>query len=193
MIVLGLTGSIGMGKSTTAEMFRDMDIPVHDADASVHALYETVLVGPVEDAFPGTVVNGSVNRAQLSSRVVGDDEAMKKLEAIVHPAVRQMEESFLKSEPVVSAPLVVLDIPLLYETGGAERVDKVVVVSASPETQRNRVITREGMTEEKFKKILGLQLPDKEKRARADFIIDTDKGFEAARTQVAEIVRTLTR
>lgn len=191
MIVLGLTGSIGMGKSTTAEMFRALDVPVYDADRSVHELYAGALVAPIEAAFPGVVVDGKVDRTRLSAKVIGDSAAMKRLEAIVHPALRKNEEVFLAHCRAIGEPLVVLDIPLLYETGGERRVDKVAVVSASADIQKSRVLARPGMSEQKFNDILARQTPDAEKRARADFIIDTGNGLEAARERVAEIVTAL--
>lgn len=191
MIILGLTGSIGMGKSTTADMFRALDVPVHDADATVHDLYENELVGALEKAFPGIVVKGAIDRALLSRKVVGNNDAMKKLEAIVHPAVHAREKIFLENAKKQDLPLVVLDIPLLFETGGDQRVDKVAVVTAPAHIQRKRVLARDGMSEEKFQQILSRQLPDAEKRSRADFIIDTSHGLEAARSAVADIVNTL--
>ncbi|MBA4781679.1 MAG: dephospho-CoA kinase [Rhizobiales bacterium] len=191
MIVLGLTGSIGMGKSTTADMFRALDVPVYDADRTVHELYAGALAQAVEEAFPGVVIDGKVDRAQLSARVIGDSAAMEKLEAIVHPALRREEEAFLAGCRARGEPLVVLDIPLLFETGGERRVDKVAVVTAPADVQRSRVLARSGMSEEKFRDILARQTPDAEKRARADFIVDTSHGLDAARESVASIVRSL--
>lgn len=191
MWVLGLTGSIGMGKSATAGMFRAMGVPVHDADATVHDLYAKEAVAPVEAAFPGVVQDGVVNRPALSRRVLGDAAAMKRLEAIVHPLVRAREETFLAKARAAGARLVVLDIPLLMETGSAGRVDAVAVVSAPETVQKARVLARPGMTEERFALILAKQVPDAEKRRRAHFLIDTGRGFEAARHQVAGVVRTL--
>lgn len=188
MIKLGLTGSIGMGKSTTAEMFREAGIPVHDADATVHELYESEAVAPIEAAFPGVVVDGRVDRAKLGNYVIGNSEKMKELEAIVHPLVHRKEAAFLERALKDGAFLVVLDIPLLFEVGGRERVDKILVVTAPPEVQRARVLARPGMTQEKFEAILAKQLPDCEKRAAADFIIDTSKGLVAARQRVQEII-----
>ncbi len=193
MIKAGLTGSIGMGKSTTAEMFRDAGIPVYDADATVHALYEGEATPLIEEAFPGTTHNGKVDRALLSKHVVGNADAMKKLEMIVHPLVHAKEQEFLKSAQSNGAPIVVLDIPLLFETGGRSRVDIVIVVSANAEEQRRRVLAREGMTEEKFEAILARQVPDREKREKADFIIDTDQGFDHARDQVTKIIAELSQ
>ncbi|MEM8796187.1 MAG: dephospho-CoA kinase [Pseudomonadota bacterium] len=192
MIILGLTGSIGMGKSTTADMFRALGVPVHDADRTVHDLYASDLAGPIEDAFPGTVKDGVVDRGALAGHVLDKPAAMKRLEAIVHPAVRDAEEAFLRRERENGTPVVLLDIPLLFETGGDARVDKIVVVTADPDIQRERVLSRPAMTEEKFDQILSRQLPDPEKRERADFIIDTGKGMEAANEAVSDILRSLT-
>lgn len=191
MWVLGLTGSIGMGKSATARMFRALGVPVHDADASVHALYRGAAVAPVEAAFPGVARDGAIDRAALGARVLGDAEAMKRLEAIVHPLVREAETAFLTKARESGARLAVLDIPLLFETGGDRRVDAVAVVSASKAVQRERVLARAGMTDEKFATILAKQMPDAEKRRRAHFVIDTGRGFSAAEHQVAGIVRAL--
>ena len=191
MIVLGLTGSIGMGKTTTAEMFAALGVPVHSADAAVHALYAGRGAQLIGAAFAGTVVDGRVDREALSKRVVGHPEALKRLEALVHPLVREEEVEFLDRARASGAPLAVVDIPLLYETGGESRCDKVAVVTAPPEVQRTRVLARPGMTEQKFEAILAQQLPDAEKRARADFIIDTGNGLEPARLAVEAIVRKL--
>jgi dephospho-CoA kinase len=193
MIVLGLTGSIGMGKSTTAKFFAEEGVPVHDADATVHRLYESEAVAAIEAAFPGTTTDGKVDRPKLAARVLGDDEARKRLEAIVHPLVRESETKFLSEARARQAPVVVLDIPLLYETGGEQRVDAVVVVSAPPEVQRERVLARPGMTEERFAQILAAQVPDAEKRRRADFVVDTSQGFDAARAQVRDILARLAK
>lgn len=192
MIVLGLTGSIGMGKSTTARMFSDFGVPVHDSDEAVHRLYRGKAAPLVEAAFPGTTAGGAVDRAKLAERVLGDSAALKRLEAIVHPLVRADATAFLKRHHAAGAPLAVVDIPLLYETGGEERVDQVVVVTAPPEVQRERVLSRPGMTEEKFQKILAKQVPDGEKRRMADFVIDTGEGMEPARQAVADIIGELT-
>ncbi|QPC89962.1 dephospho-CoA kinase [Mesorhizobium sp. INR15] len=191
MIVLGLTGSIGMGKSTTAKMFTDAGVPVHDSDETVHRLYAGKAVPLVEAAFPGTAVSGSIDRTRLATYVLGDAAALKKLEAIVHPLVRADADAFLARNRAAGAPLAVLDIPLLFETGGRDRVDKVVVVTAPAEVQRARVLARPGMTEEKFASILAKQVPDAEKRQRADFIIDTGQGLEAARAEVEAIIAAL--
>jgi dephospho-CoA kinase len=188
MIILGLTGSIGMGKSTTAKMFAEEGVPVHDADAAVHALYEGEAVVPVEQAFPGTTRDGKVDRALLAKAVVGDPDAMTKLEAIVHPLVAKARDRFLEAARAAGAPVVLLDIPLLFETGGDQLVDAVVVVSAAPEIQRQRVMERPGMTAEKFEALLAKQMPDAEKRWRADFIVDSGHGIESARAQVREIL-----
>ena len=192
MIILGLTGSIGMGKSTTAAMFAEMGVPVNDADAVVHALYQGEAVAPIEAAFPGTTKAGSVDRAELSRQLATDPSLFKSLEAIVHPLVREKERAFLDRHRSLNASLVVLDIPLLYETKGESRVDAVAVVTCDPEIQRERVLKRPGMTEEKFALILSRQVPDREKRAKADYIIDTGHGLDSARDQVAAIVQRLT-
>lgn len=188
---LGLTGSIGMGKSTTAGLFRDLGVPVHDADAAVHDIYAHEGVGPVEAAFPGVAVDGRIDRTRLGALVLNDGPAMKRLEAIVHPLVRAREAAFLQKAGQDGARIAVLDIPLLYETGGEGRVDAVVVVSAPESVQRARVLSRPGMTEAKFKAILSRQIPDSEKRRRADFIIDSGNGVPAAREQVVVLLRTL--
>ncbi len=192
MIVLGLTGSIGTGKSTTAAMFRDLGVPVHDADATVHDLYRAEAVAPVAALFPEALEDGVIDRKALSAVLARSPERFGELEAIIHPLVRARETAFLDAERPNGAPLVLLDIPLLYETGGEKRVDKVVVVTCDPQTQRERVLARPGMTEEKFQLILSRQMPDAEKRRRADFIIDTGRGLDAAREQVEEIIARLT-
>ena len=191
MIVLGLTGSLGMGKSTTAKMFADEDVPVFDADATVHRLYDGEAAPLIETAFPGTTADGRVDRAKLSARVLGMAEALKKLEVIVHPLVRDAREKFLAEAEEKNAPIVLLDMPLLFETGGHGRVDKVVVVSAPPEVQRERVLERPDMTVEKFEAFLERQMPDSEKQRRADFVIDTGQGIDAARGQVRAILKLL--
>lgn len=191
MIVLGLTGSIGMGKSTTAQMFVDLGIPVNDADAVVHDLYQGEAVAPMEKAFPGVVTDGRVDRAKLSAVLAAEPSRFKELEAIIHPLVRQREQEFLQRHRALETPIVVLDIPLLYETGGEGRVDAVVVVSADAAIQRERVLKRPGMTPEKFDLILSRQMPDAQKRAKADYIIDTGEGLNSARTQVAALVDRL--
>ena len=191
MLKLGLTGSIGMGKSTTANLFRDEGVPVYDADATVHELYKGEAATLIEEAFPGTTVNGEVDRGKLGQQVVGKPEQMKKLEQLVHPLVHARERAFIEEHRNAGTPIVLLDIPLLFEVGGFDRVDKIIVVSASAEEQRRRVLARPGMTEEKFKAILGKQIPDEEKRKRADFIIDTNNGVDSARDQVREILEGL--
>ncbi len=189
MIVLGLTGSIGMGKSTAADFFAECGVPVHDADATVHRLYAGAAAPLIEAAFPGTTKDGVVDRARLAERVIADPAALKRLEAIVHPLVRRDEEQFLAEAQAAGAPVAVLNIPLLFETGGAQRCDAVVVVSAPAETQRERVMSRPGMTEEKFTGLLGKQMPDAEKRRRADFVVDTSKEFDSTRAQIRAILQ----
>jgi dephospho-CoA kinase len=193
MIILGLTGSIGMGKSTTAAMFQAEGVPVYDSDAAVHALYASggAAVAPVEAAFPGVVVDGAIDRAKLSAAVVGDSEALAVLETIVHPLVGAHRIGFFEDAQAQGADIVVLDVPLLYETGGDKKVDKVVVVSAPGDLQRQRVLARPGMDIAKFEAILARQTPDAEKRARADFVIDTSQGVEAAHQQVRDVLTCL--
>jgi dephospho-CoA kinase len=191
MIVLGLTGSIGTGKSTTAAMFQDLGVPVHDADATVHDLYHTEAVAPVAERFPEALNGGVIDRKALSAVLAQAPERFRELEAIIHPLVQAREKAFLDAERHRRSPLVLLDIPLLYETGGDNRVDKVVVVTCDPETQRQRVLARPGMTAEKFELILSRQMPDAEKRRRADFLIDTGQGLEAARKQVEEVIKAI--
>jgi dephospho-CoA kinase len=191
MIVLGLTGSIGMGKSTTARMFVEEGVPVHDSDAAVHRLYSGIAAPLIEARFPGTVVDGTVDRERLGKAVLGNPEALRDLERIVHPLVRADSESFLAHHREAGASLVVLDIPLLFETGGRERVDLVVVVTAPAEVQRERVLARPGMTEEKFTAILARQVPDAEKRNAADYVIDTGAGMDAARQAVRALIAEL--
>jgi dephospho-CoA kinase len=188
MFILGLTGSLGMGKSATAKMFAEEGVPVHDADAAVHQLYESEATPLIEAAFPGTTAGGKVNRDKLAQRVLGDTAAIKKLEAIVHPLVRNAEERFLTEAERKGATVAVLDIPLLFETGGDKRCDAVVVVSAPPDVQRARAFERPGMTEQKFAALLAKQMPDADKRAMADFVVDTSKGLDAARAQVRDIL-----
>ena len=191
MFVLGLTGSLGMGKSTTARFFAEEGVPVHDADAAVHELYAGEAVPLIEAAFPGTTGDGKVDRDKLGRRVLGDEAAIRKLEAIVHPLVRKAEERFLAAAERSGAKVAILDIPLLFESGGDERCDAVVVVSAPPDEQRRRAFERPGMNEEKFRAILANQMPDAEKRARADFIVDSGQGFEHAHAQVRDILRNV--
>ena len=192
MIVLGLTGSIGMGKSTTAKMFAEAGIPVHDSDEAVHRLYSGKAAPLIEAAFPGTVEDGVVNRDKLARHVLGKPEALKTLEGIVHPLVRADADAFIAGHRAAGAPLVVLDIPLLFETGGRSRVDRIAVVSASEEVQRARVLARPGITEEKLAAVLARQVPDAEKRRQADFVIDTGQGLDHARAEVARIIAELT-
>jgi dephospho-CoA kinase len=188
MLVLGLTGSIGMGKSTTARFFAEEGVPVLDADAVVHALYDGEAVAAIEAAFPGTSKDGRINREELSRRVVGDPAALKRLESIVHPLVRAAQARFLADAERSGAPVAVLDVPLLFETGGDQRVDAVVVVSAPADVQRARTLDRAGMTAEKFDALMQKQMPDAEKRRRADFIVDTSQSFDSARAQVRAIL-----
>ncbi|MCK1736431.1 dephospho-CoA kinase [Bradyrhizobium sp. 138] len=188
MRILGLTGSIGMGKSTTAKLFAEAGVPVYDADAAVHQLYEGEAAPAIEAAFPGTTVNGKVDRAKLSARVVHDPAAIKQLEQIVHPMLGASRQKFFAAAEAAKAPVVVLDIPLLFETGGEKRVDAVVVVSTSPELQRERVLARGTMDEAKLDAIIAKQTPDAEKRRRADFVVDTSHGLEPVRTQIKHIL-----
>jgi dephospho-CoA kinase len=191
MIVLGLTGSIGMGKSATASLAEAEGIPVHSADAAVHRLYAGALAAPIEALFPGTVRDGVVDREALASRVLGNAEAMLALEALVHPAVRAEEAAFLAACRAAGEKLVILDVPLLFETGRTGDVDRILVVSAPAAVQRERVLARPGMTVEKFEAILARQMPDAEKRARADFVIDTSRGLPAAGEDLRRILADL--
>ncbi len=192
MFVLGLTGSLGMGKTTTARFFAEAGVPVHDADAVVHKLYEgEAVAAEIEAAFPGTTQRGKVDRGKLATRVLGDERALKRLEAIVHPLVQEAERRLLAEAERRGEKVAVLDIPLLFETGGDQRVDAVVVVSSPPEVQAARVLERPGMTLEKFEGILARQMPDEEKRRRADFVVDTSRGFDAARAQVHAILEAV--
>jgi dephospho-CoA kinase len=193
MFVLGLTGSLGMGKSTTARFFAEEGVPLHDADAAVHRLYEGEATPLIEAAFPGTTSGGRVDRDKLAKKVLGDSAAIKRLETIIHPLVGRAEAQFLDEAARKDAAVVVLDIPLLFETGADRRCDAVVVVSAPADVQRARAFERPGMTEEKFQAILAKQMPDAEKRARADFVVDTSKGLDAARVQVREILGRIAR
>ena len=188
MFILGLTGSIGMGKSATAKMFAEEGVPVYDADAAVHRLYEGEATSAIEAAFPGTTKDGKVDRDILSKRALGDGEAIKRLEQIVHPLVAQARERFLAEAERKGAMLAVVDVPLLFETGGDKRCDAVVVVSAPPEIQRKRAFERAGMTERKHAALMAKQVPDDEKRRRADFVVDTSQGYEPARAQVRDIL-----
>jgi dephospho-CoA kinase len=191
MFILGLTGSIGMGKSTTAAFFREAGVPVLDSDAVVHRLYEGEAVAPVEAAFPGVTVDGRIDRGKLSAKLVGNPEAIAKLEAIVHPLVRATTQRFLDEQAARGARVIVLDIPLLFETGGEKRVDAVVVVSAPADVQRRRVLSRAGMTAERLDMLLARQMSDADKRARAHFVVDSSRSFDSARAQVRGILRAV--
>ena len=193
MIVLGLTGSIGMGKTTTARMFADEGVPVHDADAAVHALYAKggAAVRPIEEAFPAAVTQGAVDRQVLAGEIAGKPDALARLEAIVHPLVARSRDDFLREARRAGADVVVLDVPLLFETGGHEGLDAVVVVSAPAHVQRQRVMERPGMTPEKLETLIGRQIPDARKRERADFVVDTGQGLDHARAQVRQILATV--
>jgi dephospho-CoA kinase len=188
MIILGLTGSIGMGKSTTATLFAEAGVPVYDADATVHMLYEGEAVPAIEAAFPGTTVDGKVDRNKLSARVVHDPAAIKRLEQIVHPMLGASRQKFLDDAERSGAPVAVVDVPLLFETGGEKRVDAVVVVTTTPELQRQRILARDNMTSEKLDAILARQLPDAEKRSRADFVVDTSDGLDPVRLRIRDIL-----
>jgi len=193
MIIVGLTGSIGMGKSTVAKMFAEEGAPGFDSDAAVHALYASggAAVAPVEAAFPGVTKDGAIDREALSKRVVGNEAAIKQLEMIVHPLVRAAQMQFLQNNRDAGTQVVILDIPLLFEGNGAKYVDKTVVVSAPAVVQRARVLARPGMSLEKFEAILARQMPDAEKRARADFVIDTGGDLEVTRSQVRGVLDAL--
>ena len=195
MILLGLTGSIGMGKSTTAGMFADEGVPVYDADAAVHALYGLggAAVEPVEAAFPGVLQDGAIHRGRLGERVLNDPAALKRLEAIVHPLVGAHRQDFFARAAASDAKIIVLDVPLLFETGGDKAMTAIAVVSAPVPVQRQRVLGRKGMTADKLDAILNRQTPDAEKRARADFVIDTSQGLDAARTRVKAILEALSQ
>jgi dephospho-CoA kinase len=188
MIILGLTGSIGMGKSTTAKLFEEAGVPVYDADASVHRLYEGEAAPAIEAAFPGTTVDGKVDRTRLSAKVMHDPAAMKQLEQIVHPMLGASRQKFFADAEKSGAPVAVVDVPLLYETGGEKRVDAVVVVTTTPEIQRERILARDNMTGEKLDAILARQLPDAEKRKRADFVVDTSHGLDPVRLRIRDIL-----
>lgn len=191
MRVIGLTGSIASGKSTTAAMFALRGVPVHDSDRTVHRLYAGPAAASIEAAFPGSVVKGRVDRARLAEQVIGDRAALRRLEAIVHPLVRASEAEFLMRERTKGTRLVLIDVPLLFETGGEKRADVVVVTSVAPDVQRSRVLQRPGMTEAKLEALLSGQMPDVEKRKRAHFVIDSGRGFEAAKREVDAILRAL--
>jgi dephospho-CoA kinase len=188
MIVLGLTGSIGMGKSTTAKLFAEAGVPVYDADATVHMIYEGEAVPAIEAAFPGTTAGGKVDRARLSAQVVQDPAAIKRLEQIVHPMLRTYHQKFLDDAEKSGAPVAVVDVPLLFETGGEKRVDAVVVVTTTPEIQRERILARANMTQEMLDTVLARQLPDAEKRKRADFVVDTSHGLDPVRARIRDIL-----
>jgi dephospho-CoA kinase len=193
MLILGLTGSIGMGKSTTANLFAEAGVPVYDADAAVHRIYQGEAAPAIEAAFPGTTVDGKVDRAKLSAKVLHDPAAIKRLEQIVHPMLGASRQKFLDDAEGSGAPVVVMDIPLLFETGGEKRVDAVVVVTTSPEAQRERIMARGTMTSEALDAILARQLPDAEKRRRADFVVDTSHGLDPVRERIRDILQQLAR
>ena len=188
MLILGLTGSIGMGKSTTAKLFAEAGVPVYDADAEVHKIYEGEAAPAIEAAFSGTTVDGKVDRARLSAKVVHDPAALKQLEQIVHPMLGASRKKFFEAAEAAGAPVVVVDIPLLFETGGENRVDAVVVVTTMPEMQRERVLARGTMDEARFDAILARQLPDAEKRKRGDFVVDTSHGLDPVRERIRDIL-----
>jgi dephospho-CoA kinase len=188
MIVLGLTGSIGMGKSTTAKLFAEAGVPVYDADATVHKLYEGEAAPAIEAAFPGATAAGKVDRNKLSAQVVHNPAAMKQLEQIVHPMLGASRQKFLEDAERAGAAVAVVDVPLLFETGGEDRVDAVVVVTTTPEIQRARILARDNMTAEKLKAILARQLPDAEKRKRAHFVVDTSHGLDPVRARIRDIL-----
>jgi dephospho-CoA kinase len=188
MIILGLTGSIGMGKSTTAKLFAEAGVPVYDADATVHRVYEGEAAPAIEAAFPGTTANGRVERAKLSARVVKDPAAIRQLEQIVHPMLRTYHQKFLDAAERSGAPVAVVDVPLLFETGGEKRVDAVVVVTTSPENQRARILARGTMSSEALDALLARQMPDEEKRKRADFVVDTSHGLDPVRVRIRDIL-----
>jgi dephospho-CoA kinase len=188
MIILGLTGSIGMGKSTTAKLFAEAGVPVYDADATVHRLYESEAAPAIEAAFPGTTIDGKVDRARLSAQVVHDPAAMKRLEGIVHPMLGASRRKFLDDAQRSGARVAVIDVPLLFETGGEKHVDAVVVVTTTPENQLQRILARDSMSGEKLDAILARQLPDSEKRKRADFVVDTSQGLDPVRARIRDIL-----
>lgn len=191
--VLCLTGSLGMGKSSAAKFFAEADVPVHDSDAIVHALYEGEAAAAIEEAFPGATVSGKVDRAKLAAMVLGDAAALARLEAIVHPLVGGLRDKFLAEAQARGAPIVVLDIPLLFETGADRLCDAVIVVSAPYEVQRRRAFERPGMTEDKFAALIAKQMPDAEKRRRADFVVDSSQSLDHARAQVHDILRVVAK
>jgi dephospho-CoA kinase len=189
MVVIGLTGSLGMGKSTTGRFFAEAGVPVHDADLTVHRLYAGEAAPIIEAQFPGVGTAQGIDRDKLAKRVLDDPEALRRLEGIIHPLVRREQARFLDEAERAGAPVAVLDIPLLFETGSDRRVDAVVVVTAPVAVQRARVLLRSGMTEEKFQALLAKQMPDAEKRRRSDFVVDTSQGFDFARQQVHAILQ----
>ncbi len=191
MLRVGLTGSIGMGKSTTAEMFRAEGVAVLDSDQIVHDLYKGPAAAEIESAFPGVVINGVVDRPRLAARVLNDPAALKRLEEIVHPMVWAARDALVEERRQKGDRIVVFDIPLLFETGAEKDFDAIVVVTAPEDVQKTRVLAREGMTAERFASILAKQTPDREKRARADFVVHTDKGLDAAREEVRKIIKAL--
>ena len=193
MLILGLTGSIGMGKSTTAKLFAEAGVPIYDADATVHRIYQGEAAPAIESAFPGTTVDGKVDRAKLSAKVLHDPAAIKRLEQIVHPMLGASRQKFLDDAEASGALVVVMDIPLLFETGGEKRVDAVVVVTTSPEAQRERIMARGTMTSEALDAILARQLPDTEKRRRADFVVDTSHGLDPVRERIRDILQQVAR
>ncbi|MGJ5040394.1 MULTISPECIES: dephospho-CoA kinase [unclassified Bradyrhizobium] len=193
MRVLGLTGSMGMGKSTTAKLFAEAGVPVYDADATVHKVYEGEAAPAIEAEFPGTTVDGKVDRARLSAKVVGDPDAIRRLEAIVHPMLRSYHQKFLDDAEQSGVPVAVVDVPLLFETGSDKRVDAVVVVSTAPEIQRQRILARGTMTEEALDALLARQMPDAEKRKRADFVVDTSHGLDPVRARIRDILAEVVR
>ena len=188
MLILGLTGSIGMGKSTTAKLFAEAGVPVYDADATVHKIYQGEAAPAIEAAFPGTTVDGKVDRARLSAKVVHDPAAIRQLEQIVHPMLRAYHQKFLDDAERSGAPVAVVDVPLLFETGGEKRVDAVVVVTTSPENQQMRILARGTMSTEALESLLARQMPDQEKRKRADFVVDTSHGLDPVRARIRDIL-----
>ena len=193
MLILGLTGSIGMGKSTTAKLFAEAGVPVYDADAAVHKIYEGEAAPAIEAAFPGTTVDGKVDRVRLSAQVLHNPAAIKQLEQIVHPMLGASRKKFLDDAERSGAPVALVDVPLLFETGGEKRVDAVVVVTTTPEAQRERILARDNMTNEKLDAILARQLPDAEKRKRADFVVDTSHGLDPVRAAIRDILAEIVK
>lgn len=193
MRIVGLTGSIGMGKSTTASLFSELGVPVYDADAAVHEIYGVggAAVEPVETEFPGVVVEGAIDRNRLADRVLGSPDALQRLERIVHPLLKYHRDAFLAQARAKGSAVALLDVPLLFETGGDSALDAVIVVSSPPDVQRERVLARPGMTAEKFDAILARQTPDHKKRTLADFVIDTSHGLDHARQSVDAVMQHL--